>query len=152
MNCNGIVNQLKSQSTWLLFFLSFITLGIYTAHYIKRQTIILNKHLDREQRISEGLVTTILILAYVTVILIVPYVLLDEGHPIEWVSNGLDHVWNVLVLIWAFKARNRINMLLGGTQYQPHWFHGLWTFCFTFLYFNYKVNNLNENFTEQEKS
>ncbi len=149
MNRGEIVGQLKSQSTLRLFLLTVITLAIYTAHYIKRQTTIINRHLDTEHQISEGFVNFLLILAYVTVILIVPYVLVEEGHPIVLISNLLDNVYGILVLIWAFKARNRMNMLLAVTKQQPHWFHGLWTFLFTALYFNFKINNLNEHFAEQ---
>jgi len=109
MNRGEVVGQLKSQSTWRLFFLSIITLGIYTAHYIKRQTTIINQHLDRDQ-ISEGFVNFLLIFAYVTVILIVPYVLVEEGHPVERISDSLDSLWGILVLLWAFMARNRMNM------------------------------------------
>jgi hypothetical protein len=148
MSREEILSQLKSQSTWRLFFLSFITLGIYTAHYIKRQTTRMNQYLDRERQISEGFVSTILILAYVTVILVIPYVLIEEG-PIEGISNLLDAVWSILVLVWAFKARNRMNMLLSATKDQARWFHGLWTFLFTALYFNFKINTLNESLAEK---
>ncbi len=149
MNRGEIVGQLKSQSTLRLIFLTVITLGIYTAHYIKRQTTIINQYLDTELQISEDFVNCLLILAYVTAILVVPYVLVEEGHPVELISDWLDRVYGVLVLIWAFKARNRMNRLLAVTKQQPHWFHGLWTFLFTAFYFNFKINNLNEHFAEQ---
>jgi hypothetical protein len=108
----------------------------------------MNQYLDRERQISEGFVSTILILAYVTVILVIPYVLIEEG-PIEGISNLLDAVWSILVLVWAFKARNRMNMLLSATKDQARWFHGLWTFLFTALYFNFKINTLNESLAEK---
>jgi heme/copper-type cytochrome/quinol oxidase subunit 3 len=96
MNCRATVSQLKSQSTWRLLFLSLVTLGIYTAHYIKRQTRIINQQLAKKHQISEDLVSVILILAYVTVILLVPYFLVEEGHPVERISNKLDLVWIIL--------------------------------------------------------
>lgn len=70
MTRGELVGQLKSQSTWRLVFLSLITFGIYSAHYIKRQTSRLNQHLDAERRISEGLITTILISSYVSAFLL----------------------------------------------------------------------------------
>ncbi len=90
--------------------------------------------------------SVILILAYLTAILIVPYVLVEEGHPLERISDSLDNVWSILVLIWAFKARNRMNMLLALTRNEPCWFHGLWTFLSAAFYFNYKINKLNEDY------
>lgn len=148
MNSSEIVARLKSQSTWRLVFLTVITLGIYTSHYIKRQTRIINEHLDKENKIAEGLVTAILVFAYLSAILIVPYVMVEEGHPVERISDGLDRVWALLVLIWAFMARNRMNVLLAAAKGQPHWFHGFWTFLFTPFYFNFKINKLNDDFAE----
>jgi hypothetical protein len=116
---------------------------------MKRQATIINQYLDTEHQISEGFVNCILVLAYVTVILVVPYVLVEEGHPVEPISDALDTVLGVLMLVWAFKARNRMNMLLAVTKEEPHWFDGLWTLLFTAFYFNFKINKLNEHFAEQ---
>ena len=144
MHSRNIIRDLHSQSTWKLVFYSAITAGIYTAHYIKRQTRILNKHLDRGQQISEGFISFFLIFTYLSVILIIPYVLVEDGHPFELVSDSVDKVWNIIALVWAFKFRNRMNSLLGSTPGQKKWFHGGWTFFFGFLHINFKINQLNE--------
>lgn len=139
-----LLRQLKKESTWTLFFLTFITLGIYSAHYIKRQTSIINEHIDDTLRVSDGYINSILILSYVSVLLIIPYFFIEEGHPVNTVSNLLDRLWVIMVLIWAFKARNRMNILLSCEKGSESWFHGFWTFLFQQLYFNYKVNKLTE--------
>jgi hypothetical protein len=144
-----IVNQLRSQSTWRLFFLGVITLGIYTAHYIKRQTAIINQYLDKAKQISEGFVSVILIFAYVAVILMIAYVFVEAGHPIEPISDSLHGVWVLLVLIWALKTRNRMNMMLNASQGGPCWFDGVATFLFPVLYFNFKINEISEGLAEQ---
>ncbi len=143
MNNEELVGQLKSQSTLRLFLLTLITLGIYSTHYIHRQTKIMNHRLDGEHKISENLVKFIFVFAYISVILTIPYLFVPE-RPTEPVYELLDLIWAILIVVWAFKARNRMNMLLGASKGQPHWFHGLWTFLFTNLYFNFKVNKLNE--------
>ena len=84
-------------------------------------------------------------MSYITAILVIPYSLLEEGHIIERVSDLSDKIFNICLLVWAFKARNRMNTILQIKAGSPHWFHGLWTFLFQGLYFNYKVNKLNEN-------
>ena len=43
-----------------------------------------------------------------------------------------------------------MNTLLAATKVEPDWFHGLWTFLFTTLYFNFKINKLNDNFAERD--
>ena len=146
MDRDEILSTLRRESTWRLFFLSIITLGIYAAYYIKRQTACINQYLDQKRQISGELVGAILILTYVTAILFVPSLLVEEGHPIAAISNLLDKIWFILEVVWAFKARNRMNMLLSATKDDEAWFHGLWTFLFTVLYFNFKINTLSEKF------
>jgi len=146
MERDEILSSLRRESTWRLFFLSVITLGIYAAYYIKHQTVCMNQYLDKEKRISEELVWAILTLTYITAIFFVPSLLVEEGHPIAVISNLLDKIWFVLEVVWAFKARNRMNMLLSASKGGEAWFHGLWTFLFTALYFNFKINTLREKF------
>lgn len=145
-----IVSELRCQSTWQLVILSIITLGIYEAHYIVSQTKVINRHVHREDQISGGLTNTILVLAYLSVILIVPYILVPIGHSVERLSNSVDTALAVLGIVWAFTARNRMHKLLAPTKEQYYWFHGLWTFLFTAWYFNYKVNELNTSLLERD--
>ena len=71
-NRGDIVDRLKSQGTGRLILLSLITFGIHIAHYIKRQTIIINQQLDEKHRIDESITSFILILSYMRVILLIP--------------------------------------------------------------------------------
>ncbi len=139
MDRDEILSTFRRESTLRLFFFGVITLGIYVAHYVKRQTTCINQYLKEETRISEVLVSAILILSYTTAFLVIPYILLKEGNPIETISNLLDTILGILLLIWAFKARNRMNILLSAKKGDEIWFHGLWTFLFTVLYFNFKI-------------
>jgi len=139
-----IIPRLKSQNTWCLLGLSIITYLVYPAHYIKRQSKIINEYCDTEDRISEGFVATIFIFAYLSLALFFPYMLVDEGHPIERVSDLVDKISVITFLIWGFKARNRMNKILDSKVESKEWFHGLWTFLFTPFCFNFKVNELNE--------
>ena len=100
MNSKEIVGQLKSQSTLRLFLLTLITLGIYSAHYIHRQTKIMNHSLDGEHKISEGLVKFIFVFAYVSVILTIQYLFVPE-RPTEPVHDLVDLIWGILIVIWA---------------------------------------------------
>lgn len=148
MTSKELVSHLKSQSTWRLVLLSLITLGVYTAHYIKRQTRIINEQLDKKRQIPEVLVATILVLSYVSIILLIPNIMVEEGHPITKICGLLDKLWSLFIIIWAFNARNRMNQLLAVNKGQPHWFHGFWTFLFSPFYFNFKINRLNDDFAK----
>lgn len=138
----GPVAELKCQSTWRLLGLSIVTVAVYPAHYIARQTRILNDHCSADEQISEGFVIFILIISYLSLALFLGYFFVEEEHPIARASDASDRIQNLVFLIWGFKARNRMNRILGVTKPSQSWFHGLWTFLFTPFYFNYKVNQL----------
>ena len=138
-----LIRNLKSQSTWRLLGLGIITYGVYYAHYVARQTRIINLQLDAKSQIPPGFVTSILILSYLSLALFFGYLVVDEGHPVAIFSNFADRLWILLILIWGFYARNRLNTLNSANSDNPSWFHGLWTFLFSPLYFNYKINVLN---------
>ncbi|MCG8685545.1 MAG: DUF4234 domain-containing protein [Desulfobacterales bacterium] len=140
-----LVRELRKQSTGKLLLLTIVTLGIYSAHYIERQTVIINKYINDGNHIAKGLVSTILLLAYGSVLFIVPSFFFEETHIINVVGDVLEFVWSILVIVWSFKARNRMNHLLSTVKGEKAWFHGFWTFFFQYLYVNYKINQLNEN-------
>jgi ABC-type Mn2+/Zn2+ transport system permease subunit len=146
MNSEEVVKRLKSQSTLRLFLLSTITLGIYTAHYIRRQTTVLNEALAGDRRIPEGLVSAILFLAYAAVAFMILFLVEDRWLlQAGMLGDLLNVVWSILVVVWALMARNRMNELLCAAQGREPWFHGLWTCLLTTFYFNFKINTLNEN-------
>ena len=144
------IQQFKDQSTAKLVGLGIITYGVYLAYYIKRQTARINKIIGEEERISEGFVDSIMALSYISLILFVAYLIVDEGHPVEIVSDITDRVWALMLLIWGFKARNRIHSAYEITTEDTEWFHGFWTFILSPVYFNYKINCICGDREEQE--
>ena len=138
-----LIRNLKSQSTWRLLGLGLITYGVYYAYYIAKQTRVINLQLDEKSQISSAFVTSIFVLSYLSLLLFFGYLLVDEGHPVAVLSNIADRLWMLLIIIWGFSARNRMNTLNSVNSDDQNWFHGLWTFLFSPLYFNYKINVLN---------
>ncbi|HDQ04547.1 MAG TPA: DUF4234 domain-containing protein [Deltaproteobacteria bacterium] len=139
-----IIERLKNQSTWRLLGLSIITYFVYAAHYIYRQTKIINDYYNGTDKISDGLVNSILIFSYLSLFLFIGYLFAEDSHPIVSISKITDFISGILYIVWGFKARNRMNKILQANELSNEWFHGLWTFLFTPLYFNYKVNHLHE--------
>lgn len=138
-----LVRSLRSQSTWRLLALGLVTYGVYYAYYIARQTQLINAQLDQQARIPRNFVIGIFFFSYAALVLFFGYLLVDDNHPVAMLSKIADRIWIVLILIWGFYARNRLNSLNAVDRENPAWFHGLWTFLFSPLYFNYKVNVLN---------
>jgi hypothetical protein len=138
-----LIKNLKSQSTWRLFGLGLITYGIYWAHYIAKQTEVINRSLDDKLKISKYLVNTILAVSYFSLTMLIGTIAYEKVHLIEIASKVTDRIWITLILVWGFQARNRVNLQTGANPSSPNWFHGFWIFIFAALYFNYKINILN---------
>ena len=139
-----ILTELESQSTWKLFGLSLVTFFVYAAHYIKRQTKVINANCESRDKISDGFIVFILLISYLSLALFIASLFVDETHPIARVSNFVDRLSHLCYMVWGFKARNRMNTILSSEKKTKNWFHGLWTFLFSPLYFNFKVNKLIE--------
>lgn len=50
----------------------------------------------------------------------------------------------ILTIIWIFKVRNRMNILLEIEKKTPYWYHAFWTLLFGLFYLQCKVNKLQE--------
>jgi len=140
MNNLNLIENLRSQSTWRLLGLALITHGVYFAYYIQRQSSEINAVIDSKDHIASEFVSAILLMSYASLALFIPYLFVEEGHPIVVASGLVDMILTVMLIVWGFKSRNRVNAVCGLHSESDHWFHGLWTLLFTPMYFNYKVN------------
>ncbi len=136
------IQELQSQSTLRLFLLTAVTYAVYPVYFLRRLTNHANVDLALDQRISHDFVVANFFFAYLSLAMFVPYLIVPEGHPVEAISGLIDLVSAVLILVWCFKVRNRLNSLLVLAPGSASWFDGLWTFFFQFLYINYKINVL----------
>ena len=139
-----LIQALRSQSTWRLLGLGLVTYGVYFAHYVAKQTRVLNAELAPEQHIPRQVVLWTFFLQYLSLALFFGYLFVEESHPIATLSNVIDRLSFIPLLIWGFMARNRVNSACGISRTEVAWFHGLWTFLFSPLYFNYKINVLSD--------
>ncbi len=144
MQKEEIIRDLKSQSTWQLFFLGYITFGVYNAHYCARQSKVMNQRLESAEQIPVNLNTALFVFSYSSLALFIVQFLSDKSSVLENMSGAVDVLAGVSLCAWGFFARNRINRLLALSSDDPNWFSGLATIFITPLYFNYKVNVLNE--------
>ena len=139
-----IIPELKYGSTWKLFGLGLITYGVYFAYYVKTKTSVINERCEVSERIPDSFVTFIIVINYLSLVLFFPYLFVEETHPIAALSSLVDSICGITFIVWGFKARNRMNAILSAQKTGNQWFHGFWTFFFTPLYFNFKINKLNE--------
>ncbi len=148
------MKKLKYHSTMSLFFLSLITLGIYSAYYIKRQTKILNEFKPNIP-ISDFFVNAIIIFSYIGAIINVilavkAYIESGIWHAADSFSTNYFS-FGTLIPIWAFLARDRIQEYLDCNGDENKRFCGIMTLIFGVFYINHKINDLIEDNSIDEK-
>ena len=139
---DATIAGLPARKTWLLVVLSIVTYFVYPAHYARKLSVKLNAADPAGPKISSGLVWTVLIAAYVGLVLFLCTAATEEDSAIDITSNVVDRIGGLLFLVWAFSARRRLNFLQKNSKESPRWVHGFWTFLFAVFYLNYKVAKL----------
>ena len=109
----------------------------------------INSIIDSENSISSDFTNALFIMSYASLFLFIANLFVDEGHPIEGIGSLIDLIKTIMLIVWGFKARNRVNAHCNLDVETDTWFHGFWTFMFSSLYFNYKVNCILESNVEQ---
>lgn len=145
-----ILGSFKVMSVWKLIFLILITYGVYAAHYVKNQSDILNGHLDRPDQISAVFVTGFMILSYFSLGIFIVYLFTPMTnqyfHAIDRFDDSLTSLWQILLLVWVFKFKNRVNRLLGFSKKDDGWFSWVWALFFGPFYLNFKLNKLRSEY------
>lgn len=139
-----LLERLKWGSTWGLVGLTVITYGVYLVYYARRQTLILNEFSPPDKQIGLNYIRAWFVVTYGSLALFFVYFFVPNDSVWAEIGNFADRLDGLLGLIWAFLARNSFHRLLTSQKGTPNWMHGLWTFLFQALYFNFKVNRLSE--------
>ncbi|TCS39977.1 DUF4234 domain-containing protein [Reinekea marinisedimentorum] len=138
------MKEFKDQATFRLVVLNLITLGVYNAFYIKRQSKRLNLYLDKNQKIPDLLISMIILFSYLSIAIMIGRHFLEISSPVENLLKIADQLRWAFSLLWAFEAKNRINTIFQIDRDDDEWFEGAWSFIFGAVYFNYKVNQVCE--------
>lgn len=146
---NELLSSLHRYSTWLLVLLTFVTLGVYGAHYIKRQTVVINSFLHDNDKLGLSAPNTLLFISYLSLALsLLPFATLNMDQSIsssiELAGSIVSLIWTLMMLVLCFKMRTKLHSLLNSLPGGISWFHGFWTFFFQIYYINYKINTLNK--------
>lgn len=140
----SIIQELKEQNTLQLIILNMITLGIYGAFYIKRQSERINRFVDPSIHISKRFIDLLLGVSFISVILTVFSIKYADfpKHDIHLLTNLSSYLYGILLISWTFIARRSLHQQCAISVGDHRWFHGVATFFFTIFYFNYKINEI----------
>lgn len=149
MNNLDSIKTFKDQSTWRLVGLAVLSLGVYFAHYIKRQTAKINVLVGEDDAVSQDFVNSLMAISYIALILYIANIASQFLYPTHIASNIADLIWSITIITWGFMARNRLNTAYEISKENKEWFHGFWIFSFSMMYFNYKINSICKKSLEQ---
>jgi hypothetical protein len=129
----------KRFSTWYVFGLAIITLSLYILYWFYTRTKTLNRLKDINP-ISDNFMSITLVINVISFPLSFAQPLLQSYGNYALIPDIVSIVAAILLLIWAFKFRNRLNEFLVNHQ-TPHRKAGpVFTFLFQSLHLSYKIN------------
>ncbi|TCK04817.1 DUF4234 domain-containing protein [Marinobacterium mangrovicola] len=142
----GDLSVFNRFSTWWVFLLSIVTIGIYPLFWIHGRTRKLNS-ISEHEKVPTGLVTTYIVVSLAALILptLFGFVLASGAGSmgaltaINIFGNLLSLTGFILLEVWAFKFRGVLNRVTQ-SEGKRTWAGGVMTFFFTMLYMNYKIN------------
>jgi len=138
------IKSFKRFTTWGVVGLAIITLGIYGYYWMISRTKVLNS-LIPENKIAGWVVPSVIAIGVINIFLsLLPSVAPEVAAQAAVISIPLSLIGFVLVLIWAFKFRNRLNIISGSSKGNVFWLGPILTFFFQLYYFQYKINQMHD--------
>lgn len=140
----GDIEVFERFSTWYVVGLSIITLSLYIPYWFYTRSKCLNK--VAYHQMSYGFMWTVVILYLITFVIgfapiifvgLEPYI--GESNPNMKMFPLVDLTANILVIVWAFKFRNRLHETFSSEGFG---IGIILTFFFQNMYLQYKLNEL----------
>ena len=129
-------------STWAVIGLSVITLGIYALYWLYTRTERLNQHTDAP--IGSAFISSAFVFYVLSLIPTLNY-FMEINATLVAVMSLASIISPILMYVWFFKIRNRINQLLNTAKGDESWLGPIYTFFFTIYYIQYKINSKIDN-------
>lgn len=140
----GDIRVFKRFSAVYTIILAFVTLGLYFPYWLYTRTQKLNRIVEHQTSIVFMRVTVLVYVATYAMYFAQGYIeaMGDEYgllQPIDQATTLMDLTSNILVVVWVYKFRNRLNETFGGPEFRI----GLvLPFFFSIFYLQYKLNEL----------
>jgi hypothetical protein len=142
------VTEFKRQNVWALIGLTIITGTIYWAFWLRRQSRILNVKLPAHP-IPEWFFPVVLSLTILNLGWGIPEALTHDAEVVILIGKIVHLVDVTFSLVWVFKVRNRLNVLLETSKNDKTSFGAVWTLILGVLYLQYRLNRLQRHTTRE---
>jgi Domain of unknown function (DUF4234) len=128
-------------STWWVLLLTLTTFGIYPIYWLYTRTRILNRILP-SGAIPIGLAFAAAGLLVASIAAELLQGIYPDDLGVSAISRIIGLICNVVILVWVFMLRNRLNEHFASKQGDRYWIGGVLTFFLHVLYLQYKLNRL----------
>ena len=122
-------------SAWWVLLLSILTLNFYTVYWLYSRTKIINRVLPKDP-IYMGMCWTFIAFYMVNI----GFAFLE----VYYASNLTNVVSTIMMLVWAFSLRNRLNLLAGVKSDSKLRTGPVLTFFLQSIYLAYKINQIHD--------
>ncbi|MBO9489455.1 DUF4234 domain-containing protein [Endozoicomonas sp. G2_1] len=148
-NGDNPVLQFQRKSSWLVFFLCIITLGIYFVYWLYTRTAVLNQA-SPEKKVSTNLLYTYLGIYIIYTILSI--IVDGTNTALSIVSGGVAIAYLVVYVMFVFSWRSVLRDVINANSTTENYVNvnGILTFFFSSLYFQYKINQAIDNTSSTE--
>lgn len=126
-------------STWYVFGLSFITLGLYPVYWLFSRSRRLNK-LKYIEPVNETYMQVTAVVWVLSYPVSIGEIYMMDNPSYLLFSNGFEIATAIMVIVWAFMFRNRLNTFLERSSAKTSRLGPVLTFFFQVLYLSFKVN------------
>ncbi|MBN4071864.1 DUF4234 domain-containing protein [bacterium AH-315-F18] len=121
--------------------LTIITLTFYLPFWQRRHSRIINRLLP-DDPIGSWWFPLSIAVTILNFGMVIPEILSNDHRGVVALSNFINRIDIILIIVWAFKIRNRMNTLLEATKGSKTWYNGLLTFFLGVIYLQFKLNSL----------
>lgn len=134
----------------MLLLLGVISYGLYWAYYARSQTQKINAEVDESLQISTFFVHTLFVMSHLSFVFFLFYTLSGEAAVNSIMGREfVDIIRTLMLVLWGLLARDAVNAHCEIKDTDEDWFNAPLSFFFSPLYFNYKVDLLNEKYKGQ---
>lgn len=135
----GLSHVFERFSTWGVIGLAIVTLGLYSIYWLYSRTGQLNKHANNP--IGAAFINITIGLCVIGFVNNLSYVL-NFNATVAAILALSSVIGTILTIVWVFKIRNRINLLLNSAKGDASRLGPVFTFFLNIYYLQYKINSI----------
>jgi len=71
-------------------------------------------------------------------------ILTNDNPQIVLIGKQINYIYIIILILWLFKVRDKMNIVLEADKNTQYWYRGILTFFFNIWYLQYKTNRIQD--------